>query len=229
MYYCAFYRLGILTGALALCLIGGGCGSRAANDLGDFARRLYDMGTGNTVTSNARKMEDQYFPDERRDGINRLAARPFGRQAPYTERYEQIAQTDRDYLVRATAIRALNVSRDTSATEIFVRALVAPEVQVRLEAAKALANMPDESAIPRLLRLAEDKNENRDVRVAAVDALRHYRKPEVARTLIGLLNQRDFTVAWQARQSLRTLTGRDLQYDEAAWLALLTGPDNPLS
>ena len=50
---------------------------------------------------------------------------------------------------------------------------------------------------------------------------------EVARALVNTLGSRDFGVAWQSRQTLRSLTGRDLRYDEAAWLAYLTGPEKP--
>jgi hypothetical protein len=41
------------------------------------------------------------------------------------------------------------------------------------------------------------------------------------------LQAREFGVAWQARRSLRRITGRDLRYDDAAWLAYLTGPHKP--
>ena len=49
-------------------------------------------------------MEDQYFPDERREGINEMVSYDFGKREPYTTRYEQLAQNDEDWLVRATAI-----------------------------------------------------------------------------------------------------------------------------
>lgn len=220
----ALLRLGIVAVALLAC----GC-SNVRRDFGDFIGRATDMVTGNTASGNALKMEDPYFPDERRDGINRLANRTFGRGDPYTTRYQQIAQTDDNFMVRATAIRALNRSRDASATPIFVAGLDAKESMIRLESAKALANVPDEAAVPKLLRIVADQNEERDIRIAAADALKHYRKIEVARALVNVLSGRDFAVAWQARQSLRYITGRDLRYDEAAWLALLSGADSPLS
>lgn len=205
-----------------------GCeGTKVRNDFGDFLGRAGDIMTGNTASDSAQKMEDQFFPDERREGINKLASRQYGRQAPYTERYQQIAQTDSDYLVRATALRALNYSRDASAAPLFVKNLDDKDRQVRLEAAKALVNVPDETAVPRLIQIARDDREDRDIRIAAADALRNHRKIEVARELVALLNQRDFAVAWQARQSLMTLTASDHGYDEAAWLGMLA--ENPLS
>src|SRR5207247_99585 len=108
--------------------------------------------------------------------------------------------------VRATAIRALNRSRDASATPLFVKALDDPSDQVRLEAAKALVNMPDQKAAPALIKIVDSRTDNRDVRIAAADALRHYKALDVARTLVNTLGQRDFSVAWQSRHSLIMLT-----------------------
>lgn len=222
---------GLTLVALALACGATGCqvARNVQRDFGDFAQKSFDIVTNRTAGTAARKMEDPYFPDERRDGINRLAARTYGRGEPYTARYAQIAQTDTDYLVRATAIRALNRSRDASATPLFLKALDDENSRVRLEAAKALANVPDEAAQAKLLKMAGDDQEERDVRIAATDALRNFKRLEVARGLIGLLNQRDFGVSWQALQSLRSITGRDYRYDESAWLGLLASPENPFS
>jgi HEAT repeat protein len=130
--------------------------------------------------------------------------------------------------VRATAIRALNRSRDAGATDIFVSSLDDQNDLIRLEAAKALANIPDERAVPSLVKIATNPNENRDLRIAAIDALKHYRTLQIARTLIGVVTERDFAVAWQARRSLKKMTGKDLYYDESAWLQYITGPAKPL-
>src|SRR5439155_25837756 len=134
-----------------------------------------DYLSGNTAIVYFKKMEDRASADERRIGINWLVSRKFGQKAPYTSRYKQIAASDPDWLVRATAIRALNRSRDASATPLFVKALDDPSDQVRLEAAKALVNMPDQKAAPALIRIVDSRTDNRDVRIAAADALRHYK------------------------------------------------------
>src|SRR5690606_20332463 len=125
-------------------------------------------------------------------------------------------------LVRATALRALNRSRDASASEVFVAALSDVDPGVRLEAAKALVNLPTEAASAKLLELARNPREDLDVRIAAIDALRHYKTVEVGRTLAAMLLERHFALAWQARRSLVDLTGTDLRYDEGAWLQYIT-------
>jgi hypothetical protein len=202
-------------------------GCTQTDAFGTFVRREYNIITGKAPINAAKQMEDQYFPDERRIGIDRLSDEDFGRREPYTKRYEQIAQLDPDWLVRATAIRALNRSRDVDATPIFIKALSDDDPIVRTEAAKALSNIPDDNAVPALLKLVGDPNENRDVRIWSAQALRHYKTLEVARTLVGQLSGREFAVAWQSHKSLILITGKDLDYDENAWLDYLTGPQKP--
>jgi hypothetical protein len=197
---------------------------------------------GRTPRDAVKKMEDPVFADERRQGINRLVDTRFGKRPPYTERYAQIAQMDTDYTVRAVAIRALNRSRDKSATQVFVRGLGDDNALVRLEAAKALNRLPDPAAAPALIAhlaethatdrtspagVPEQREETRDVRIAAAEALKHYKTLDVARALVAVLDARDFGVAWQARQSLRRITGQDFGYNQAAWLTYITGPNNP--
>ena len=214
----------ILLVALLAC-----CSCARLQPITDFGRNLTDYVTGNTPIRGVTQMEDRYFPDERRVGINKLADRGFGRREPYTDRYMQVAQYDSDYLVRATAIRALNRSREQRAAPVFVKALEDSSPLVRQEAAKALANVPDPNAVAPLSRLVANPQEPRDVRIAAADALTHYRALDAARALVDTLDSRDFGVAWQSRRSLVRLTGRDLKYDEGQWLQFLTGPERPFS
>ena len=87
--------------------------------------------------------------------------------------------------------------------------------------------MPDDTAVPGLVKIVENTDDNHDVRIAAADALKHYHKVEVARSLANTLGGRDFGVAWQAHETLIYPTGQDMRYDEAAWLAYLTGPEKP--
>jgi HEAT repeat protein len=192
-----------------------------ANNIGRTSRDISRALSGNTPLKAAKQLQNTESPDARREAINQLVEYPFGQKPPYTTRYQQLARDDPDYLVRATAIRALNRSRDATATPFFIASLAAPNDRVRLEAAKALTNVPDSNAQPALLKIVNNPDENRDVRIAAADALKHYKNMDVARTLIATLNGRDYAVAWQSRHSLKRLTGRDLRYNEAAWIAMI--------
>ena len=167
-------------------------------------------------------------PDRRRRGIYALVEHDWAQQEPYTKRYRQIAQSDPDPTVRAAAIRASNASRDKAAVPNFIAALSDKSEMVRLQAAKALSNIPDSTAAEPLMRVLGNQAEQRDVRIAASEALRHYRNLDVGRVLAGTVGGRDFSIAWQSRWSLIILTGRDLGYDEHAWLEYLAGPNKPL-
>jgi HEAT repeats len=184
-------------------------------------------------------MNDEGNADARRSGIiNLVMFYSYAKKPPYTDRYKLLAQKDPDFTVRAMAIRALNISRDASATGIFIAALDDDNELIRLEGVKALVNVPDPAAIPILEHILDGRRESAldgtrlpdeamDVRIAAADALRRYPKLDVARNLVGYLNEQDFGVAWQSHRSLGVLTGRDFQYDQGAWLAYLTGPSRP--
>jgi hypothetical protein len=179
------------------------------------------------ITS-VRMMEDTSSADQRRKGIYNLVQRDFGQHEPYTRRYRQIAQSDPDATVRAAAIRALNASRDKAAVPVFIAALADKSDLVRLQAVKALSNIPDPTAAAPLSRVLGNQAEMRDIRIAASEALRHYRNLDIARVLAGTVGGRDFSIAWQSRWSLIILTGRDLGYSESGWLEYLAGPDKPL-
>lgn len=184
--------------------------------------------SGDTPVRALHQMQDKNSADNRRNGMNRLLEWDFSRRPPYTPVYEGMASLDADPTVRAAAIRACNRSRDKRATPVFIKALSDKNEWVRLEAAKALANLPDPNAAAPLTALANNPDENRDVRIAAADALKYYRTLEIARVLSGLLADGDFSVAWQAHRSLVFLTHKDFGYDQGAWLAYFVGPQRPL-
>ncbi len=138
-----------------------------------------------------------------------------------------MARTDSDPAVRSMALRALNRARDKRAVPVFLAALDEKNDDIRLEAAKGLANIPDPSAMTPLMRHLDSPDENVDVRVACADALRLYRTSESAQVLVRALRDRNFGVAWQARKSLQLMTGKDYRYDPAAWLAFLSGTNKP--
>lgn len=156
-------------------------------------------------------------PDEQRQAMLGLARYEYGRKPPYTEAYAEFARRSPHALVRATAVRVLNISRDPSATPLFAEKLQDEAPAVRLEAAKALANVPADEAAGPLLAVATNPQETIDVRLAAIDALRHYDNAELKQGLARLLEADDFSLAWQARRSLVTITGQDHGYDLDAW------------
>lgn len=183
--------------------------------------RLYNFFTGDTPFDAAKNMLDPSYPDRRRQAIMYLSKFQYGRQDPYVKYYAEMARTDLDYTVRAMAIRALNRCRTNNVTTIYLSALDDRNELVRMEGAKALANIAEPLAVQSLLKRLEDPEENMDVRIAAADALRCYQTGEVAQALVRALRDPQFGVSWQARISLKLMTGQDYRYDQTAWLTYL--------
>jgi hypothetical protein len=184
--------------------------------------QLIDYVKGERPINYAKQLLDPANGDNRREAIVYLSDHDYGRRDPYTNYYEELARTDNDYLVRSMAVRALNRARDKEAVPALVAALDDAHPVVRLEAAKALANVPDDRAVAPLIKRLDDPEESVDVRIAAADALRNFRSPLAAQALVRVLRDRDFAVAWQSRNSLKLMTGRDYRYDQAAWLTYLS-------
>jgi HEAT repeats len=181
---------------------------------------IYEMATVGRFKDAARNLRAP-DADVRRNALVTVASRSYGQGLPYTDVYRTTAQIDGDGLVRATAVRAINRVRDEESDAVLVSALADGHPQVRLEAAKALANLPTPSAEAPLRSLAQSNDQDIDTRIAALDALRHYPSLETQRALVGQLNSNSFALAWQARRSLYLQTDRDFRYDEAAWLNYL--------
>ena len=156
-------------------------------------------------------------PDGLRTAIFGLTRYDYGRKPPYTEAYAKFAADAPSPLVRATAVRAINISRAEAAGPLLIKLLGDDAPLVRLEAAKALANLPADAAAGPLLAVAEDDAQPADVRIAALDALRHYNNPQIKQSLTALLSADNFALAWQARRSLVTLTQQDHGFDVDAW------------
>jgi HEAT repeats len=189
--------------------------------------RLYMYMTGDTPARAVRDIVDPYSADNRRYGILRLAQEAYARQGT-SERdlWSNMAANDPDYTVRAAGIRALNWARAPGFTQVFINAMGDSHALVRMEAAKALANIPDPKAIGVLISHLQ-QDDSYDVRIACADALRCYKTDKAAEALIDVLNDDAFAVAWQARQSLCLMTGYDFGYDEQAWLNYLSQSKQP--
>jgi HEAT repeat protein len=171
-------------------------------------------------------MVDLDSPDQSREGIYRIAE--FMQESGVRDAYINFlivdAHTSKDYTVRAAALRVLNEFRIKSAVPVAIENMEYPESLVQLEAAKALANIPDPAAIPTLVRHLKDTVANADVRIACADALRNFNQADSTDALTAMLGDMDFSVAYQAHESLRIATFHDFQYDKLQWQAFLAQP-----
>jgi len=189
----------------------------------------FDNLTGNTEKHAALMMVNADQPDQSREGIFRIAEfmQDEGVRPAYTNYLVIIARTSKDYTVRAAALRVLNEFRVRQVVPIAIEDMEYPQPLVQLEAAKALANIPDTTAIPVLVRHLKDTTSNADVRIACADALRNFTQPDSLDALTATLGDMDFSVAYQSRQSLRIATFHDFQYDRLQWQAFVDQPIRP--
>jgi hypothetical protein len=184
--------------------------------IGQPFTNLVNYITKDTAHTASREMLDPNNPDKRREGTLKLVDFEKGRQGAFLIVYAHVA-TDPDYTVRAAGLRALNRSRAKGYTYLFLKSLQDDQPLVRLQAVDALGNIPDPDAINDLVdHLNNDISP--DVRISCADALRNFKNGEVASALVTVLDDRNFGVAWQARQSLELISGQDFRYDKNAWL-----------
>lgn len=188
----------------------------------------WNVSTGHTASKYAKELFHRN-PDIRRDAVYTLSDQRWGRQPPYTEYYAHMAVDDSDATVRMAALRALNRSRDQKQTAAYIAEMTDESWWVRVEAVKAIANIPDPKAVPGLMKITGDEQQKRDVRIASADALRCYQQSDVAQSLIRVLSDPDYGLAWQARQSLNLMTAKDFAYDQSAWLNYLTSNPKPFA
>ena len=167
----------------------------------------------------AAMMVDPDNADRRRKGIQGLAKESWGRQEPYLKAYSLILETDSSPQVRSAAVRALGAAGDTTYLPSIVKALRRDgDASVRWDAACALDNVRGESAIEPLCGRAKSDS-SVDVRISAIRALRHYRGERVKAALVECLASDDFSVRYQAHESLVAVTGRDHGYAPNKWLS----------
>ncbi len=166
-------------------------------------------------------------PEKRRLGITLFANAPFGGEDVYLKIYRK-AVTDIDPLVRAAAVQALGLHGTGNDAPIVATALKDESPLTRLEAAKSLQRLHNETVIPALIETMTS-DENSDVKAAAATALGQYPQNRVIDALISTLDDRSLTVNEQARRSLRILTGQDFGNNREKWLTWYHSVDNPFA
>lgn len=192
-----------------------GCNSPGGNPFAGLSESFFPASPSEV----AREAFNVYDPDRRRRAVNTLATAPWGGEAPYLRTYRLLVD-DPDPTVRAACLRALARHGDPSDVPAILPYLGQGEQAafVRWEAANALERLHHPDAIDPLIAAVRD-DEDADVRLAAARTLGQYAEERVFETLVGALNDREYSVVRQAARSLRTLTGQDLGDSSSRWLA----------
>lgn len=185
-------------------------------------------------------------PDERRRAVEALTDKPEATSDWAVMAFDSIARTDVDPTVRVAALRGLQKSAGPKTVPTLVKLLKtgdpAPDVHlapavVRWEAALLLRDISrsgkleagqNEEVIAVLLPRA-DSDDDRNVRIAAIEALGSFKDQRVLAGLIVALKERDFAIQAAAENSLRDLTGQSHNYDSDEWAKWLSATSDPFA
>ncbi len=157
-----------------------------------------------------------------------------------------MARTDPDTQVRCTAIAGLQRSGRAEAVDTLLQILHAdqhpdgiapPDSSVRRAAvdglrrlcAAGVADASQRAACCETITSLLTNDADRHVRLAAAQALRAFSDRQALPVLVGSLRDRDFGVAFAARESLVALTGMGFGYDVSAWQDWLAQTSEPFA
>ena len=166
------------------------------------------FGCANKVDRWQRQILAENNPDQRREAVLELMEKRLSKSDRAVRLFALLAETDADPTVRSAGVQALGESRNTSAVDPLAKVLVSDsDARVRLDAAAALAKVRQPQAVRALLdRLRQDSSY--EVRAACARTLAQYPYPGVVQALVAALLSEDFSVTFEARQSLQELTGQ---------------------
>ena len=182
--------------------------------LGPSGKKLGEMAT------------DKDDADRRRQGIDKIADKDWGRREPYLAWYADCLQKDKYATVRCAAARALAKCHATGYLPVLIAALNDPSPVVRCDVAVALEHFRGEEPVDPLRKTAAEDH-SPDVRAAAAKTLRYYPFPRVPPTLVYCLSDDAFDVRSWAHDSLAVLTGKDLGWEPGDWKPVV-GANVPL-
>ena len=201
-----------------------GCGGNSyslEDQYGNLMLRLF----GPSPKQLVKDMFESSDPDLRRRAIECLSRHDWARRGAYVKAYAMLTE-DPDPTVRSAAVRALGRCGDVGYVDKVIARLKDISAIVRQDAAVVLGSLTVPSAVEPLMQrsLGDDSV---DVRIAAVRALGSYPTRDVLNTLIKCLDDEDFSVRFEAAESLRRLTGRNIGIDADRWREAISSTTNP--
>ena len=134
-----------------------------------------------------------------------------GRSDQAVKLFTKLAKTDPDPTVRSAAVQALGESGNATAVVPLTEILASEaKAQVRIDAAVALGKVRGPEAVrPLLSQLSKDRVS--EVQAASARALGEYRYPGVVQALVAAMLNDDFSIVFEAQQSLEKLTDMSFQ------------------
>ena len=173
-------------------------------------------------------------PGKQRRGIVLISNSYFGGSEPNLKLYRLLVASDTDQLVdplvRAAALRALGRWGEPEDAK-----LIAPYLQdesyeqIRLEAAKSLQRLHEESVEGAIWRQLVDDEEVESVRIELAIALGQYPSDASFQALVRSLDDRSLALNLAAADSLRVLTGENYGLDGPFWLSWYESTKTPFA
>lgn len=177
-------------------------------------------GCGRGVDSWQQQIQSEDNPDRRREGVLELMQQRVSKSDGAVRLFAKLAERDRDPTVRSAAVQALGESANTTAVDPLARVLTKePNTQVRIDAAVALGKVRGPDAVrPLLSRLREDQVS--EVQASCARSLGEYPYQGVVQALVAAMLNNDFSIVFEAQQSLEKLTGASFQTSRSwqSWL-----------
>ena len=177
-------------------------------------------GCGRGIDSWEKQIVSPESADLRREGVLELMGQRLGRSDRAVQLFALLAEGDPDPTVRSAAVQALGESGNATAVVPLTRILAnEAEAQVRIDAAVSLGKVRGPEAVrPLLSRLRKDRVS--EVQAASARALGEYRYPGVVQALVVAMLNDDFSIVFEAQQSLEKLTDMSFQTnrDWQSWL-----------
>ncbi len=137
-------------------------------------------------------------------------------QQTLTEQLATQIQTEPDPLVRRAIQEAIAELPTPLAQDVLIAGLQDDDLDVRVTCCHALGQRSDPSVIS-ALRVALETDEQLDVQLAAIDALGQIKSPQSVSALATAVNDRDPALQYAGVQALKSVSGKDLGNDVAAW------------
>ncbi|MCG8447968.1 MAG: HEAT repeat domain-containing protein [Pirellulales bacterium] len=137
-------------------------------------------------------------------------------QLRLTEQLALQIRTEPDPLVRQAIQESIAEFSTPLAREVLIAGLQDDDIDVRITCCQRLGGRSDDSVVG-ALRAVLERDEELDVRLAAIDALGRIPTTETVSALALALNDRDPAMQYAAIQALQAVSDQNFGNDVAAW------------
>jgi hypothetical protein len=183
-----------------------------------------------------------FFPDKpektsyrtasmRLDAVRDIQRKATGVDTPeqreITDQLARQIQIEPDPLVREAIVEAMTEFKTPLAKQVLHAGLADTDSEVRRKCCVALGKRAETDSV-QLLAEVIARDEEHEVRIAAVDALGKIKSPESIKALAAALEDADPAMQYAGVSSMKSISGRDYGGDVALWLEYARNGEAPL-